>query len=192
MCVSVCVRARVCVRMHACGRVRACKRWGGVQLQLFAHSTSFLGKRVVLLGRFNGQGLGAAAEASIRTRVVTADGVEGATAVPEEGDAGGSVQARPDAVTMLVRVEPGVEYVKAVLRGGRVEGAMMIGGDGDEVGWNCCVWPDPRGGLGSAAHTCVGAPQAEAFENLIAGGLDVGPLGPRLLDPELNLADYFD
>jgi hypothetical protein len=102
---------------------------------MFAHSTSFLGKRVVLLGRFNGQGLGTGAEASIRTRVVTAEGVEGATAVPEGRHSGESAQApRPDAVTMLVRVEPGVEYVKAVLRGGRVEGAMMIGGDGGEVG----------------------------------------------------------
>ena len=32
----------------------------------------------------------------------------------------------------------------------------------------------------------------QTFENLILNGLDLSPFGPHLLDPDLDLEDYFD
>ena len=69
-----------------------------------------------------------------------------------------------DGTTILVRVTPGVEYVKVVLARGRVQGAMLIGDTGLE----------------------------ETLENLILGQLDVSAIGIGLLDPEVDIDDYFD
>ena len=55
-------------------------------------------------------------------------------------------------------------YIKLVLKRGRVQGAMLIGETGLE----------------------------ETFENLILGQLDVSALGASLLDPDIDLDDYFD
>ena len=62
----------------------------------------------------------------------------------------------------MVRVSPGVEYVKVVLCKGRVVGAMLVGD----------------------------TELAETFENLILNRLPVGHLD--LLDPAVDLDDYFD
>ena len=69
-----------------------------------------------------------------------------------------------DGTAVLVRVTPGVEYVKVVLARGRVQGAMLIGETGLE----------------------------ETFENLILGQLNVGAIGVGLLDPDVDIDDYFD
>lgn len=95
--------------------------------ELFGHVTQLFGFQVVLLGKFNGQGLGGAYEA-------------------------------------LIRTTPGVEYIKYVLKGGRVHGAILIGETGLE----------------------------ETTENLILNGLDVSGYGEGLLDPDVDIEDYFD
>ena len=63
-----------------------------------------------------------------------------------------------------VRSDAGIEYIKCVVSGGRMVGAMLIGETGLE----------------------------EAFENLIANAIDIAPFADRLLDPDLEIDDFFD
>jgi hypothetical protein len=98
--------------------------------ELFTHCTRFLGLPVVLLGRFNGQGLLASEETTMYSRV--------------------------DAEA----------FVRVLLVRGRLRGAVLIG---DEA---CAL--------------------AETFEQLILDELDVGSLGPHILDPDVDIEDYFD
>ncbi len=58
----------------------------------------------------------------------------------------------------------GVEYVKVVLRGGRVVGALLVGNTDLE----------------------------EALETLLLNALDVTDFGDALLDPTLAIDDFFD
>lgn len=95
--------------------------------ELFSHITKFFNYKVVLLGKFNGQGLG------------------------------------PDH-ELLVRCTKGQEYVKVVLRGGRMVGAVLIGETDLE----------------------------ETFENLILNQMDLTPYGEELLNPDIDIEDYFD
>ncbi|XP_042367173.1 pyridine nucleotide-disulfide oxidoreductase domain-containing protein 1 isoform X1 [Plectropomus leopardus] len=95
--------------------------------ELFSHITKFFNYKVVLLGKFNGQGLG------------------------------------PDQ-ELLVRVTKGQEYVKVVLSGGRMAGAVLIGETDLE----------------------------ETFENLILNQMDLTRYGEDLLNPDIDIEDYFD
>lgn len=95
--------------------------------ELFSHVTKFFNYKVVLLGKFNGQGLG------------------------------------PDH-ELLLRCTKGQEYVKVVLRGGRMVGAVLIGDTDLE----------------------------ETFENLILNQMDLTPYGEELLNPNIDIEDYFD
>lgn len=102
---------------------------GDFAFELFTHATEFFGHKVVLLGRFNAQGMD------------------------------------PSEYTALVRVTPGEEYIKVVLDStGRMRGAVLIGDTGLE----------------------------ETFENLILNQLDLRPFGEKLLDPDIDVEDYFD
>lgn len=141
---------------------------GGFSFELFAHATQIMGFKVVLLGLFNGQSLGADYERVIKSRVVTEDGV-----TTEEGveGAGGAakrvaegVKRGAPAVQLQVRVSPGQEYIKVTMLRGRVVGAMLIGDTDLE----------------------------ETFENLILNKTDVGGMGLDLLNPAIDLEDYFD
>nr|XP_046235493.1 pyridine nucleotide-disulfide oxidoreductase domain-containing protein 1 isoform X2 [Scatophagus argus] len=95
--------------------------------ELFSHITKFFSYKVVLLGKFNGQGLGSDQE-------------------------------------LLVRCTKGQEYVKVVLSGGRMVGAVLIGETDME----------------------------ETFENLILNQMDLTPYGEELLNPNIDIEDYFD
>nr|XP_040030571.1 pyridine nucleotide-disulfide oxidoreductase domain-containing protein 1 isoform X2 [Gasterosteus aculeatus aculeatus] len=95
--------------------------------ELFSHITKFFNYKVVLLGKFNGQGLG------------------------------------PDH-ELLLRCTKGQEYVKVVLSGGRMVGAVLIGETDLE----------------------------ETFENLILNQMDLTPYGEELLNPNIDIEDYFD
>uniref|UniRef100_A0A8C3AVZ1 Pyridine nucleotide-disulfide oxidoreductase domain-containing protein 1 n=1 Tax=Cyclopterus lumpus TaxID=8103 RepID=A0A8C3AVZ1_CYCLU len=95
--------------------------------ELFSHITKFFNYKVVLLGKFNGQGLG------------------------------------PDQ-ELLLRCTKGREYVKVVLSGGRMVGAVLIGETDLE----------------------------ETFENLILNQMDLTPYGEELLNPNIDIEDYFD
>lgn len=113
-------------------RAMAAKRAGETIYQdfcfeLFNHVTTLFGYQVVLLGRYNGQGL-------------------------------------DDKYEILLRMTPGLEYIKFIMVDGRLQGAMLIGETGLE----------------------------ETSENLILNQLDLSPYGEDLLDPNIDIEDYFD
>lgn len=113
-------------------RTMAAKRTGETIYQdfcfeMFNHVTQLFGYQVVLLGRYNGQGL-------------------------------------DDKYEVLLRMTPGLEYIKFVLVDGRLQGAILIGETGLE----------------------------ETSENLILNQLDLTPYGEDLLDPNIDIEDYFD
>ncbi|XP_061663401.1 pyridine nucleotide-disulfide oxidoreductase domain-containing protein 1 [Syngnathoides biaculeatus] len=95
--------------------------------ELFSHITKFFNYKVVLLGKFNAQGLGSDYE-------------------------------------LLLRCTKGQEYVKVVLQGGRMVGAVLIGETDLE----------------------------ETFENLILNRMDLTAYGEDLLNPDVDIEDYFD
>jgi len=73
-------------------------------------------------------------------------------------------QGLPPTYEAHIRATPGEEYVKAIVVDGRLRGALLIGPTDLE----------------------------ETFENLILNGTDVGAYGDALLDPDVDLEDYFD
>ncbi|VCX36521.1 unnamed protein product, partial [Gulo gulo] len=95
--------------------------------ELFAHVTKFFNYKVVLLGKYNAQGLGSDHE-------------------------------------LMLRCTKGHEYVKVVMQHGRMMGAVLIGETDLE----------------------------ETFENLILNQTDLSSYGEDLLDPNIDLEDYFD
>lgn len=95
--------------------------------ELFTHVTQFFGYKVILLGKFNAQGLGNDYE-------------------------------------LLVRCTKGTEYVKVVLHRGRLCGAVLIGETDLE----------------------------ETFENLILNQMDLTAIKDLLLNPDIDIEDYFD
>lgn len=95
--------------------------------ELFSHVTKLYGYQVVLLGKFNGQGLG-------------------------------------DDYELLFRITPDKEYIKFVLKEGRLVGALLIG----------------------ETHL------EETCENLILNEIDLTPFGDDILNPNIDIEDYFD
>lgn len=95
--------------------------------ELFTHCTTLYGYRVILLGKYNGQGLGNDYE-------------------------------------ILLRTTPRHEYIKFVLQNGRLQGAILIGETDLE----------------------------EMCENLILDQIDLSPFGDDILNPDIDIDDYFD
>ncbi|KAM8974684.1 pyridine nucleotide-disulfide oxidoreductase domain-containing protein 1 isoform 2-T2 [Pelodytes ibericus] len=95
--------------------------------ELFAHVTKFFNYKVILLGKYNAQGLGTDHE-------------------------------------LMLRCTKGMEYVKLVMQNGRMVGAVLIGETDLE----------------------------ETFENLILNQMDLSSYGEDLLDPNIDIEDYFD
>uniref|UniRef100_A0A1A9ZJM0 Transcription initiation factor IIF subunit alpha n=1 Tax=Glossina pallidipes TaxID=7398 RepID=A0A1A9ZJM0_GLOPL len=85
------------------------------------------GYPVVLLGRYNGQDLGAN-------------------------------------YVLLFRTTPGSEYIKVLLQNGRLRGAILVGN----------------------------TELAESCENRILNGIDLTPFGDDILNPAIDIEDYFD
>ncbi|XP_037957922.1 pyridine nucleotide-disulfide oxidoreductase domain-containing protein 1 [Teleopsis dalmanni] len=65
---------------------------------------------------------------------------------------------------ILLRTTPGKEYIKFVLQNGKLRGAILIGNS-------------------ELAETC---------ENLILNGIDLTPFGDDILNPDIDIEDYFD
>ncbi|OWA51186.1 Pyridine nucleotide-disulfide oxidoreductase domain-containing protein 1 [Hypsibius exemplaris] len=65
---------------------------------------------------------------------------------------------------VLLRMTKGVEFIKLILKDGAVQGAVLIGETDLE----------------------------ETFENLILNGTDVSAYGEDLLNPDIDIDDYFD
>ncbi|CAH2229708.1 jg2258 [Pararge aegeria aegeria] len=94
--------------------------------ELFTHCTSLFGYRVVLLGKYNGQGLGD--------------------------------------YNILLRTTPNEEYIKCVQKDGKLQGVILIGETGVE----------------------------EMCENLILNQTVLTPFGDDLLNPDIDIEDFFD
>lgn len=152
---------------------------GGYNLDLFAHCTALGGHKVVLLGRFNGQGLGPAFEEAVRgleapgiapEAPATGTGTEATQTGPKTESwrqiGTSAALASPGAPSQEVAVQvswlPGHHYMKLVLQGGKVVGAVLIGDTDME----------------------------EAVERLIQGGHCVGDAD--LTDPELDIDAILD
>ncbi len=141
---------------------------GGVAFQAFSHTTRVLGLKTILLGAFNGQGLGEAWE-----RVVRGGRVKGEEGVGGRG--GASVGSPWGKVHLLLRVTPGVEFVQVVVVGGRVVGALLIGDtDLEETMENLIL-------NGTSVRVSGGNEDEDGEETLL-----------DLLNPDLELEDYFD
>ncbi|CAI9608123.1 unnamed protein product, partial [Staurois parvus] len=95
--------------------------------ELFAHVTKFFNYKVILLGKYNAQGLGLDHE-------------------------------------LMLRCTKGQEYVKVVMQNGRMVGAVLLGETDLE----------------------------ETFENLMLNQMDLSAYGENLLDPNIDIEDYFD
>ena len=102
-----------------------------VCFDVFSHVTEMFGRKLVLLGRYNMQGL-----------------------------SGEEVKD----CEMLLRMTKNEEYVKVVLKRGRMLGCVLIGETDLE----------------------------ETFENLILNRTDLSYLGEELLNPDVDITDYFD
>lgn len=70
----------------------------------------------------------------------------------------------PENLQYLLRTKKGEEYIKVVLEKGKMQGALLIGETGLE----------------------------ETFENLILNQIDVSVYGEDLLNPDIDIEDYFD
>uniref|UniRef100_T1PCT2 Pyridine nucleotide-disulfide oxidoreductase domain-containing protein 1 n=1 Tax=Musca domestica TaxID=7370 RepID=T1PCT2_MUSDO len=65
---------------------------------------------------------------------------------------------------ILLRTTPGHEYIKFILQDGKLRGAILIGN----------------------------TELAEMCENLILNGIDLTPFGDDILNPDIDIDDYFD
>jgi len=162
----------------------------GFAFELFAHMTRFFGFPVALLGCFNAQLLPDAEQRRLIREVEVAfpgkatqqEAVgedqacspnvqlsaqtrrkDGSNALQREEN--GTTDRLQDHVEILTRLTPGKEYVKVVVVGGRVKGAMCVGESTES---------------------------AETFENLILNELDVSAFGVDLLNPDVDIDDFFD
>ncbi|GAM24205.1 hypothetical protein SAMD00019534_073800, partial [Acytostelium subglobosum LB1] len=70
----------------------------------------------------------------------------------------------PETMDVYQRVIPGKTYVKVILKNGRMQGALLIGETDLE----------------------------ETFENLIHNQIDLSRYGASILDPDIDIEDYFD
>lgn len=145
--------------------------------------TRFFGFPVALLGCFNAQHLGDPEQRRLvqEVRVVQTVGGKGGEQQEQQEEqeetvklegpvalgvpSGADQQEAQGKINVLTRLTPGVEYVKVVVVGGRVKGAMLVG-EATEM--------------------------AETFENLILNQIDVSPYGVDLLNPDIDIDDYFD
>lgn len=100
------------------------------QFDCFAHSTSFFGYKLILLGRYNGQAC----------------------------DSG-------DNLDVIVRVDPGKEYLKVIIKDDKIYGAVLVGDTGKE----------------------------DMLENMILDGLHVDEaVRDSLLNDTIEIDDWYD
>ena len=74
-----------------------------------------------------------------------------------------------------------------ILQNGRMVGAILIGETDLEV--RECTPPPPPPPPHTHTHTHT---HKETFENLILNGMDLSRYGESLLDPDIDIEDYFD
>lgn len=152
---------------------------GGTAFECFAHVTTIGGFKVVLLGAYNGQGLGRAYEEALRSGMaaLSAKASAGAPASTPPPDAAAGAALLSCDVEVQLRITPGVEYAKVVIHRGRVVGAMLVGDtDLEETMENLIM-----------NRLSVFAPEMAA-----EGGGSAKRVTLDLLDPTIDIEDYFD
>jgi NADH dehydrogenase FAD-containing subunit len=135
----------------------------GFNFELFTHSTTFFGLKVILLGSFNLQKfLPEADEKDVRilSRKFIDDGSSSSSSI-EDAKKNNSEEKGEDYFTSLCSNST---FIRVVTYKGKVVGAVLVGETNLE----------------------------ETFENLIQDKIDVSHLENDLLDPDVDIEDYFD
>jgi len=137
----------------------------GFNFELFTHSTTFFGLKVILLGSFNLQKfLPEADEKDVRilSRKFIDDGSSNSSSSSiEDAKKNNSEEKGEDYFTSLCSNST---FIRVVTYKGKVVGAVLVGETNLE----------------------------ETFENLIQDKIDVSHLENDLLDPDVDIEDYFD
>lgn len=171
---------------------------------LFVHVSHFFDYKVVLLGRYNGQGLDTCSNSSgdgnapnleniTKTIVVTADGLElGNSSINSCANdgfkaAGGGLAANTgaresrSAYEIWTRITTGIEYIKLVVHSatGTIVGALLVSYSKNKDGK----------GAGSGNSDIE-----ETIEHLMRNKIDVVTTlgGINMLDPDIDIEDFFD
>eukprot|EP01033_Poteriospumella_lacustris_P014226 gene14227-10169_t len=171
-------------------------------LELFAHVTRFFGLKVVLLGRYNAQGLGMEVERIAKRTVLqlpmqddcdttTKTGTPAtATATGEppsdEGDASDEQDHHHSHVTKRPKLHETAPSAASSAPSSSLEIWSRVTPHKQFIKLMVC-----RGRI-IGALLIGDTEMEEVFENLILNQLDVTSLGPDLLDPDHDLTDYFD
>lgn len=149
-----------------------------------------MGKRVVLLGLFNGQKMGGGVNEFVATEdglLEDGEAMKGMLQMGVKGDGekfvepssvpqSGVEEAKPQSIVstkslkdgevkVLTRVTAEDEYVKCVVSGGRVVGAMLVG--------DC-------------------ADLADTMEQIMLSRINIDALGFDLLDDNIDIDEFFD
>ena len=138
-------------------------------LELFAHITRFFGYKVVLLGRYNGQGLGLDIENAIKEIAIEPNHNDDDNTMNDDNTKTKKYETShindvKNQVEIWTRVTVNEEYIKIIIKEGKVIGALLIGDTNLE----------------------------EVFENLILNQLNVSALGADILNADIDIEDYFD
>jgi NADPH-dependent 2,4-dienoyl-CoA reductase/sulfur reductase-like enzyme len=129
----------------------------GFNFELFTHTTRFFGKKVILLGLYNGQKSESEKESEL---------VSYARAIyDDEKNENDEKNTNSNSVFQTGQPDRDAStFVRILLRRGKMIGAVLLGDTDLE----------------------------ETFENLILDEIDVSRFGASLLDPEIDIEDYFD
>ena len=131
----------------------------GFNFELFTHSTTFFGLKVVLLGSFNLQKfLPEADEKDVR--ILSRKFIDDDDASGTSNDAAGKNKEDVFSSSLCSNSS----FIRVVTYKGKVVGAVLVGETNLE----------------------------ETFENLIQDKIDVSHLESNLLDPDVDIEDYFD
>ncbi|KAK5579377.1 hypothetical protein RB653_009059 [Dictyostelium firmibasis] len=118
------------------------------EFELFAHATKFFGFKVIMLGLYNGQGLN----------------LNNINQQQQQHEENKENKENEDDIKIYTREIVGEQYVKVILKNGRLIGSLLIGDTDLE----------------------------ETFENLILNQIDLSRYGAEILNPEIDIEDYFD
>ena len=86
----------------------------------------------------------------------------------------------------------GVEYIKVVLQNGRMVGTILIGETDLEASEIIRTILECHNGTFSLLPSPPLSSLQETFENLILNQMDLSPFGASLLDPRVDIEDFFD
>ena len=135
----------------------------GFNYELFTHTTIFFGKKCVLLGRYNGQKFGEEDAGDLKSYARSTFSDE-SDSPKDSGEVEPDVFRGGAAGSNQSKSTDTSTFVRVLLHKNKMVGAVLLGNTDLE----------------------------ETFENLILDQIDLARFGASLLDPEVDLEDYFD